>query len=161
MGSYIKGPQGPFLLIGINNITNFKGFFMADLTGTDFARNYEKAQPSSQFGTRELSYFQVDMQTNVENNYLDSGSLYEQAVKALQQRIELYAVGAPDGDWFTVIASANTAPFNIDAVTKQQNQHNQDQERVAALEAIVNAACEVSCRVWNGELKGYSILNDC
>ena len=146
---------------------------MPDLTGTDFARNYEKAQPSSQFGTRELSYFQVDMNTEVEFNndpapagYLDSGSLYEQAVKALQQRIELYAVGAPNGNWFTVIASANTAPFNIDAVTKQQNQSNQNGGRVTALEAVIDEAFSadlvpVTCNVWNGELVGNDINNDC
>ena len=139
---------------------------MPDLTGTDFARNYEKAQPSSQFGTRELSYFQVDMNTNVDTNYTASGSLYEQAVKALQQRIELYAVGAPAGNWFTVIASANTAPFNIDAVTKQQNQPNQDQQRVTALEALIDEAFSadlvpVTCNVWNGELVGNDINNDC
>lgn len=134
---------------------------MPDLTGTDFARNYEKAQPSSKFGTRELSYFQVDMNTNVETNYAASGSLYEQAVKALQQRIELYAVGAPDGNFFTVIASANTAPFNIDAVTKQQNQPNQDGGRVTALETLINGACSVTCNVWNGELVGDNINNDC
>jgi len=134
---------------------------MPDLTGTDFARNYEKAQPSSQFGTRELSYFQVDMNTNVETDYEDSDSLYAQAVKALQQRIELYAVGRPSGNWFTVIASANTAPFNIDAVTKQQNQANHDGGRVDALEAIIDNACGVSCNVWNGELRGSDINNDC
>ena len=139
---------------------------MPDLTGTDFARNYEKAQPSSQFGTRELSYFQVDMNTDVETNYEDSGSLYEQAVKALQQRIELYAVGAPAGNWFTVIASANTAPFNIDAVTKQQNQSNQNGGRVTALEAVIDEAFSadlvpVTCNVWNGELVGNDINNDC
>jgi len=134
---------------------------MPDLTGTDFARNYEKAQPSSQFGTRELSYFQVDMNTNVETDYEDSDSLYAQAVKALQQRIELYAVGHPDGNWFTVIASANTAPFNIDAVTKQQNQANQDGDRVGALEAIIDNACGVTSNVWNARLSGYRIENNC
>lgn len=134
---------------------------MPDLTGTDFARNYEKAQPSSQFGTRELSYFQVDMNTNVETDYEDSDSLYAQAVKALQQRIELYAVGRPDGNWFTVIASANTAPFNIDAVTKQQNQANQDGNRVSALEAIIDNACGVTSNVWNARLNGDDIENNC
>lgn len=135
---------------------------MADLTGTDFSRNYEKAQPSSQFGTRELSYFQVDMNTNVETDllgsYLNSGSLFEQAVKALQQRIEIYAVGRPAGALFTVIASASTAPFNIDSVTKQQNQNNQDGQRVTALEAIINTTCGVICNVFNGELLGSNIV---
>jgi hypothetical protein len=134
---------------------------MPDLTGTDFSRNYEKAQPSSQFGTRELSYFQVVMNTNVETDYEESDSLYAQAVKALQQRIELYAVGRPNGSWFTVIASANTAPFNIDAVTKQQNQANQDGYRVDALEAIIDNACGVSCHVWNARLNGSEIENNC
>ena len=127
---------------------------MADLTGTNFSRNYEKAQPSSLFGTRELAYLTVNMNTDVESNYLNSGSLFEQAIKALQQRVEIYAVGRPSGNWFTVIASATTLPFNIDSVTKQQNQHNQDGERITALEEVVNATCETNCRVWNALLNG-------
>ena len=130
---------------------------MADLTQTDFSRNYEKAQPSSLFGTRELAYLVVEMNTNVESNYLDSKSLYEQAIKALQQRVEIYAVGRPSGENFTVIASATTLPFNVDALTKQQNQHNQDSERIAALEAVINTTCGVSCYVWNAVLRGNGL----
>ena len=125
---------------------------MADLTGTDFSRNYEKAQPSSLFGTRELAYLSINMTEPVDANYLNSGSLYERAIKALQQRVEIYAVGKPEGCWFVVIASATTLPFNIDPVTKQQNQQNQDQERITALEEIIDAVCETGCRVWNAEL---------
>jgi hypothetical protein len=133
---------------------------MADLTGTDFSRNYEKTFPSSLFGTRELAYLVVEMNTNVYNNYLDSGSLYEQAIKALQQRAEIYAVGRPDGEFFTVIASATTLPFNVDALTKQQNQHNQDGERIAALEEVINTTCDVNCRVWNAVLNGSTFNYD-
>jgi translation initiation factor 1 (eIF-1/SUI1) len=133
---------------------------MPDLTQTNFARNYEKAQPSSLFGTRELAYLVVEMNTDVESNYLESKSLYEQAIKALQQRVEIYAVGRPSGEFFTVIASATTAPFNIDALTKQQNQHNQDGERVTALEDVINTTCEVSCYVWNAILTGSSFNYD-
>jgi len=133
---------------------------MADLTGTDFSRNYEKAQPSSLFGTRELAYLVVEMNTNVSNNYLDSGSLYEQAIKALQQRAEIYAVGLPNSEYFTVIASATTLPFNVDALTKQQNQHNQNGERIAALEQVINTTCDVNCYVWNARLTGNGLSYD-
>ena len=129
---------------------------MADLTGTDFARNYEKAQPSSLFGTRELAYLTIDMNTNVSNNYLEPHSLYEQAIKGLQQRVEIYAVGRPSGNWFTAIVSATTAPFNIDSVTKQQTQQNQDGERITALEEVIDMTCDTSCRVWNALLSGSS-----
>jgi hypothetical protein len=138
---------------------------MADLTGTDFSRNYEKAQPSSLFGTRELAYLQISLPVSVEypetGEYTDSGSLYEQVVKALQQRVEIFAVGAPDDYWFVVIAAATTVPFNIDPVTKQQNQHNQDRERITALEDIIMEVTGLSdVKVWNGQLKRASIENN-
>jgi len=139
---------------------------MANLTGTDFSRNYEKTFPSSLFGTRELAYLAINLPVNVEypetGVYTDSGTVYEQVVKALQQRVEIFAVGAPDDYWFVVVAAATTVPFNIDSVTKQHNQHNQDRERITALEDIIMEVTGLSdVRVWNGQLKRASIeFND-
>jgi len=128
---------------------------MADLTGTDLAVNYQKTQPTTTMGTRNLAFFQVDMQQDVETNYLLPNSLYSKAIRGLQQSIELYGIGKPDNHWFTVIASAETAPF-------PSNRAAADQLRNSLLEDAINATTGLtSVRVWDGELVGYSIVNDC
>jgi len=127
---------------------------MADLTGTSFARNYVKAAATSTMGTRELAYFQVDMNTDVETNYTDSNSLYAQAIRGLQTVVELYAIGIPNGQEFTVIAAADTAPYDSGDAPGDGN-------RNAKLEAVVNAATGESSRIFNGLLNGWNIENDC
>lgn len=113
-----------------------------------------KTQPSTQFGTRTLQFLQINMGTDVETNYLNSDSLYSQAVRALQQVAELYGVGKPNGDWFTAIVSADTLPYNA-------GQQPADQDRITAVETAINDATGESVSVWNSELNGSSLENDC
>lgn len=113
-----------------------------------------KTQPSTQFATRTLQFLQIDMQTTVDTDYLNSDSLYSQAVRALQQVAELYGVGQPNGDWFTAIVSADTLPYNA-------GQEPADQGRITAVETAINNATGESVRVWNTELVGNSLNNDC
>lgn len=121
---------------------------------TTFARNFEKAVETSKMGTRELAYFQVDMNTDVETNYTDPTSLFAQAVKGLQQVVEIYAVGRPNGQEFTVIAASDTAPRDSgDSVANGL--------RNSILEAAVDAATGASCSVFDGLLNGWNIENDC
>ena len=127
---------------------------MPSLIGTAVAANYAKAQPSTQFGTRELLFLQVDMGGDVETGYTASDSLYAKAIRGLQTTVELYGVGTPNGNWFTAIASANTAPLNA-------GQAVADGGRVTAIENAINAAAGVSCSVFNGFLNGSNIENDC
>ena len=42
---------------------------MPSLVGTTIARNYVKAVETSKMGTRELAFFQVDMNTDVTTGY--------------------------------------------------------------------------------------------
>ncbi len=127
---------------------------MANLIGTDFARNYVKAVETSQMGTRQLAFFQVDMNTDVETNYTNSNSLYAQAIRGLQTLVELYAIGKPNGSNFTVIAAADTAPYDSGDVPGDGN-------RNSILENAVDAATGESSRIFNGLLNGWSIENDC
>lgn len=127
---------------------------MANLIGTDFARNYVKAVETSQMGTRELAYFQVDMNTDVETNYTNSNSLFAQAIRGLQTVVEIYAIGRPNGQQFTVIAASDTAPRDSGDSIGNGN-------RNSILEDAVNAATGASCAVFDGLLNGWSIENDC
>lgn len=127
---------------------------MPSLIGTAVAANYAKAQPSTQFGTRELLFLQIDMNADVETGYTASDSLYAKAIRGLQTTVELYGVGEPNGNWFTAIASANTAPLN-------EGQGAGDGDTVNAIQNAINATCNTGCTVWNARLRGGNIENNC
>ena len=128
---------------------------MADLTNDALvARNYQKTQDTTTLGTRQLAILVVDMNQNVATDYLLPNSLYSQAVRGLQQCTELYVIGRPNGDRFTVIVAADTAPFNAGQLLG-------DGDRVSYIEARINAAVnESNVEVWNAELSGDNLNYD-
>lgn len=83
--------------------------------------NYLKTKPTTQFGTRILRTIAVtinnggsndkDLTTanNAGGSYLDSGSYFSVAVRALQTTAEIYAVYAPSATAFVVVISDTTA----------------------------------------------------
>ena len=105
---------------------------MANLVGTSIARNYLKAVETTNMGTRKLAFFQVEL-SGVHTNYTDSNSLFAKAVRGLETVIEIYGVGVPSSNQFTVIASDDTAP-------RPAGHSTADGERNSILEAAVDAA---------------------
>lgn len=76
----------------------------------DIAANYLVAQPSTQFGTRQLSVLNIAI-ADVFVDYANSNSLFSKSVRALQQTAEVWAVFTPvDGspDSFNVIISTDS-----------------------------------------------------
>ena len=74
------------------------------------AANYLKAQPSTQFGTRQLTVIKVEID-GVYVNYADADSLFSKSVRALQQTAEVWAVFTPvntTDDYFNAIISTDT-----------------------------------------------------
>ena len=74
------------------------------------AANYLKTEPSTQFGTRQLSVLNIAI-ADVFVNHADSNSLFTKSVRALQQTAEVWAVFTPvDGspDSFNVIIATDT-----------------------------------------------------
>jgi hypothetical protein len=69
--------------------------------------NYLKADPSTQFGTRQLSVLNI-AQTGIETSYADSNSLYSKTVRALQQTAEVWAIFTPTTDSLNVIIATDT-----------------------------------------------------
>ena len=72
--------------------------------------NYLKADPSTQFGTRQLSVLNIAI-ADVFVDYALSDSLYSKSVRALQQTAEVWAIFTPvDGspDSFNVIISTDS-----------------------------------------------------
>jgi hypothetical protein len=80
---------------------------MPSLVGTTVTANYLKADPSTQFGTRQLTVLNI-AQTGVETDYALSDSLFSKTVRALQQTAEVYAVFTPTTDALKVIIAADT-----------------------------------------------------
>ena len=83
---------------------------MPSLVGTTVAANYLKADPSTQFGTRQLSVLNIAID-GVFVNYADSNSLYSKSVRALQQTAEVWAIFTPVDDTtdsFNVIVATDT-----------------------------------------------------
>jgi len=117
-------------------------------------QNARKTVDSSKFGTRELSFHQVEDVTDVGTNYTDSNSIFYKAVRALQEQVEIYAVGTPSGNSFTVVIAADTCPF-------PDGRSNGDGNTNSRLEGIIDAACGTNCTVWNTKLEGNSLNNDC
>lgn len=127
---------------------------MADLTNDALvARNYQKTQDTTTLGTRQLAILVVDMSQNVETDYLLPNSLYSQAVRGLQQCTELYVIGRPAGNRFTVIVAAGTAPFGAGQAVGDGN-------RVSYIEDRINTAANVECEVWNAALNGDNLNYD-
>ena len=74
------------------------------------AANYLKAQPSTQFGTRQLTVIKVEID-GVYASYADADSLFSKSVRALQQTAEVWAVFTPvdaSTDYFNAIISTDT-----------------------------------------------------
>jgi hypothetical protein len=76
-------------------------------SGVNVAANYLKTRPSTRFGTRQLSFYDVQI-TGVATNFLDPNSDYSKAVRAIQTQAEIYAVGEPSSDHFIVVVAADT-----------------------------------------------------
>ena len=111
--------------------------------------NYLKADPSTQFGTRQLSVINIAF-TGADTTPTISNSLYSQAVRALQQTAEVWAIFTPvDGspDSFNVIISTDS---QFDGNTAHQGAVNGAYANAGGygvLETAIEAGCGVAATV--------------
>ena len=111
--------------------------------------NYLVADPSTQFGTRQLSVLNIAI-ADVFVSYATSNSLYSKAVRALQQTAEVWAIftpvdGAPDS--FNVIISTDS---QFDGNTAHQGAVNGAYANAGGygvLETAIEAGCGVAATV--------------
>ena len=109
--------------------------------------------PQTNFATRKLAFVVVDMNTDVETGFDTIGSLFQRAVQGIQQIAEIYALGQPNGNYFTVVLSDDTLPYG-------DGEEMADGGTNTPLEAAINAATGASCTVWNANLNGDSLNYD-
>jgi hypothetical protein len=81
--------------------------YSGDLTTTSVAANYLVSQPSTQFGTRQLSVLQIAA-SGIDTNYADANSFFSKTIRALQQTAEVWSVFTPTSGAVKVIISADT-----------------------------------------------------
>lgn len=142
---------------------------MADLTGGYFANNYQKAfAPFTYFGTRQLAIFYVDLDLpsytlsdeELDNdNYLnpwywpDHANEYEhngyfaKTIRAIQTKVELYAVFRPNSNDFIFMCAGDTANTGGD------NPYNMNDMAETIADAIY-AALDVSVSVSRQRIRG-------
>lgn len=88
---------------------------MASLIGTDVAANYLKATyPFSQFGTRDLTFVNVDV-ASIETNPGNANSVFSRTVRAMQQVAEIYYVGTPASSGVVFIVASDTLVNSTDS----------------------------------------------
>ena len=114
--------------------------------------NWQKAQPSTTFGTPAIDFYVVDMGVDVTTNYGNSNSLFAKAVRGVQLVANLYFVSKPNGNYFTVAVASNTCPDrNPGAITGSN----------ATLTARVNEAAGISsATVYYAEHRGNNMVWD-
>lgn len=110
--------------------------------------NWQKAQPSTTFGTPALDFYVVNMGADVENEYGASNSLFARAVRGIQLVATLYLVGRPNGSEFTFAVVSNTCPGRNPGADSGTNSFLQD---------AINAAANVECSVYYAVLNGDSL----
>ena len=77
--------------------------------------NWLKTAPSTQFGTRELTFLSVvatasngSTAVDFSSSYTSSNSDFSKAVRTIQNFNEIYAVGTPDATGFIVVIADDT-----------------------------------------------------
>jgi len=114
--------------------------------------NWQKAAPSTRFGTPALDFYVVDVGADVETNWEASNSMFSKAVRGLQLVANLYLVGEPAGNAFTVAVVSNTCPGANPGAVSGRN---------SALEAAVDAATGEESSIYYAAFSGTSfVFND-
>jgi len=107
--------------------------------------NWQKAAPSTTFGTPALDFYVIDMGTDVEDGWDESNSMFSKAVRGVQLVANLYFVGRPNGNQFTVAVASNTCPGRNPGANSGTN---------TALEAAINEAAGVECSAYYAAFDG-------
>lgn len=127
---------------------------MADLRST-IGYNSTKSLDSTTFGTRDLVFLQINVSQDIETDYTTPGSNFFKLIQTLQQVIEIYGVGIPNGNEVTVVANRQSVPFTD---SEEANAGG----AVTALETLINDHPDLSgADVYHGKLEGWNIQNDC
>jgi hypothetical protein len=117
--------------------------YSGDLTTTSVAANYLVSQPSTQFGTRQLSVLQIAA-SGIDTNYADANSFFSKTIRALQQTAEVWSVFTPTSGAVKVIISADTQWTGTGAPAENTPAGKLTDITYTALEAALTAGTDGS-----------------
>ena len=142
---------------------------MATLVGTSIAKNYERALMDTMFGTRQLSYYVVNL-SGVDTNFWNPGSTFAKAIQGIQSVAEIFAIGYPNGSNFTVAVAFNTAagsvpayanPFVWGATPSNPSGPADVSGTNAVLKTAIDGATGGSSTVYFANFRGDTLVYDC
>lgn len=113
--------------------------------------NWQKASPGTTFGTPAIDFYVIDLGTNVETNWANSNSLFSKAVRGVQLVANVYMVGRPGGNAFTIAVASGTCPGRNPGAISGRN---------SALEDAINAATGEECVAFYADFRGNSMVWD-
>jgi hypothetical protein len=117
------------------------------LEGKDVSANYLKAKPSTRFATRQLQFYDIQVNGCQTDPYL-SDSLYSRAVRGVQVAAEIYAVGMPDTDHFIVVVAQDTA---VDLHSNNEDGDGDNNPMAQNLQNAIGSICQgVTPKYLNG-----------
>ena len=117
--------------------------YSGDLTTTSVAANYLVSQPSTQFGTRQLSVLQIAA-SGIDTNYANANSFFSKTIRALQQTAEVWSVFTPTSGAVNVIISADTQWTGTGAPADNTPAGKLTDSTYTALEAALQAGTDGS-----------------
>ena len=117
--------------------------YSGDLTTTSVAANYLVSQPSTQFGTRQLTVLNIAA-TALDTNYAAANSLFSKTIRALQQTAEVWSVFTPTSGAVNVIISADTQWTGTGAPADNTPEGKLTDSTYTALEAALQAGTDGS-----------------
>ncbi len=113
--------------------------------------NWQKAQPSTTFGTPELDFYVIDMGTEIEGegDWELSDSMYAKAIRGVQLVTNLYMVSRPNSQNFAIAVASNTCPGRRPGADSGTNN---------ILEAAINEAAGVECSAYYAAFNGGNFI---
>lgn len=110
--------------------------------------NWQKAAPSTTFGTPALDFYVVNAGTDIESGWDESNSTFAQVVRGIQLVATLYMVGQPNGNSFTFAVASNTCPGRNPGANYGTN---------SILENAINSAANTECSVYYAAFDGDTL----
>lgn len=117
----------------------------------DTSPNWTQTKPSTRISTRQLGFFQVEV-NNVGTDPYVADSAYSKAVRGIMTQGEVFAVGEPNGDYFMVVMAHDTA--NDGSYTETFDLDNTYNDMAQRLQAAVAASAGTCDGVTTRHLQG-------
>jgi len=119
--------------------------------------NWQKAQPSTTLGTPALDFYVINFSENIEevdigegnmqSVWQESNSTYAKAIRGIQMIADLYMVGPPQNNSFTIVVASNSHPGSNPGSYRTENSY---------LSNAITEATGLPCDAYHAAFNGSS-----